>query len=210
MLPHVTSQPVFTPTCLPGPHPLCSGLTFLLVPCLASLLKPPFMWVADLIQVWKRQKAFHYKQHKMILDFLDLKTLSKPAQPWHCSLPLQIPSPLLTWFSPIPTHLWYPLSPGCVSCHLASLSPCRPLSGVLSLPTEGDPSQCFLKKYVIEMLCMLSHLCPTLCNPMDCNHPRLLCPWDSPGKNTGVGGHALRWRIFPTQGLNPCLLRLLY
>ena len=29
---------------------------------------------------------------------------------------------------------------------------------------------------------------------------RLLCPWDSPGKNTGVGCHALLQRIFPTQG----------
>ena len=27
---------------------------------------------------------------------------------------------------------------------------------------------------------------------------RLLCPWDSPGKNTGVGGHALLQGIFPT------------
>ena len=31
---------------------------------------------------------------------------------------------------------------------------------------------------------------------------RLLCPWDSPGKNTGVGYHALLQRIFPTQGSN--------
>ena len=36
---------------------------------------------------------------------------------------------------------------------------------------------------------------------------RLLCPWDSPGKNTGVGGHSLLQGIFPTQGLNPDLLR---
>ena len=35
---------------------------------------------------------------------------------------------------------------------------------------------------------------------------RLLCPWDSPGKETGVGGHALLWGIFPTQGWNPRLL----
>ena len=35
---------------------------------------------------------------------------------------------------------------------------------------------------------------------------RLLCPWDFPGKNTGVGCHFLLWRIFLTQGLNPCLL----
>ena len=38
---------------------------------------------------------------------------------------------------------------------------------------------------------------------MDC---RLLCPWDSLGKNTGVGCHALLQGIFPTQGLNPRLL----
>ena len=28
---------------------------------------------------------------------------------------------------------------------------------------------------------------------------RLLCPWDFPGKNTGVGCHFLFHRIFPTQ-----------
>ena len=31
---------------------------------------------------------------------------------------------------------------------------------------------------------------------------RLLCPWDSPGKNTGVGCHALIQVIFLTQGSN--------
>ena len=32
---------------------------------------------------------------------------------------------------------------------------------------------------------------------------RLLRPWDSPGKNTGVGCHFLLQEIFPTQGSNP-------
>ena len=32
---------------------------------------------------------------------------------------------------------------------------------------------------------------PTLCDPMDCSLPGLLRPWDSPGKNTGVGCHFL-------------------
>ena len=36
--------------------------------------------------------------------------------------------------------------------------------------------------------------------------PRLLCPWDSPGKNTGVCCHFLLQGIFLTQGLNPGLL----
>ena len=35
-------------------------------------------------------------------------------------------------------------------------------------------------------------------------------PWDSPGKNIGVGCHALLQGIFPTQGSNPRLLRFLH
>ena len=35
---------------------------------------------------------------------------------------------------------------------------------------------------------------------------RLLCPWNTRGKNTGVGSHSLFRGIFPTQGLNPGLL----
>ena len=40
-----------------------------------------------------------------------------------------------------------------------------------------------------------------------CHH---FCPWDSPGKNTGVGCHALLQGILPIQGLNLCLLWLLH
>ena len=48
---------------------------------------------------------------------------------------------------------------------------------------------------------------PTLCNSMDCSPPGwLLCPWNSPGKNTGVGCHSFLQGIFPAQGLNPGLL----
>ena len=42
---------------------------------------------------------------------------------------------------------------------------------------------------------------------------RLLCPWNSPGKNTGVGCHSFLQEIFPTQGLSQGLLhyrQLLY
>ena len=41
----------------------------------------------------------------------------------------------------------------------------------------------------------------------------LLCPWDFPGKSTGVGCHFLLQRMFPTQGLNlgpPCCRQTLY
>ena len=51
------------------------------------------------------------------------------------------------------------------------------------------------------MLCSVAQSCPTL-QPHGLEPTRLLCPWDSPGKNTGVGFHALLQGIFPTQGLN--------
>ena len=35
---------------------------------------------------------------------------------------------------------------------------------------------------------------------------QVLCPWDFPGKNAGVGCHSFLQEIFPTQGLNLYLL----
>ena len=45
-----------------------------------------------------------------------------------------------------------------------------------------------------------------ICQGLD---PELLCPWDSPGKNTGVGSCALLQGVSSTQGLNLRLLHLL-
>ena len=55
------------------------------------------------------------------------------------------------------------------------------------------------------LLCLVSQLCLTICNPMYCSPPGSSVCEDSPGKNTGVGCHALLQGIFPTQGLNPGL-----
>ena len=52
--------------------------------------------------------------------------------------------------------------------------------------------------------CLVAKSGLTLCDP------RLLCPWNFPGKNTGVGCCFLLQGIFPTQGLNPCILSLLH
>ena len=46
--------------------------------------------------------------------------------------------------------------------------------------------------------------------PYGLGSTRLLCPWDSPGKNTSVGCHALLQGIFLMQGLNLGLLCLLH
>ena len=50
--------------------------------------------------------------------------------------------------------------------------------------------------------CLVIKSCPTLCELMDCSPPRLVCPWDFPSKNTGVGFHVFLQEIFPTQGSN--------
>ena len=52
--------------------------------------------------------------------------------------------------------------------------------------------------------------CLTLCDPHGLYPSRLICPWDSPGMNTGVSYCALLHAIFPTQELNPYLWHLLH
>ena len=54
-----------------------------------------------------------------------------------------------------------------------------------------------------------SRSCSDFLQPLGLEPARILCPWDSPGKNTGVGCHALLQRIFP-MGSNLCLLHLLH
>ena len=48
-----------------------------------------------------------------------------------------------------------------------------------------------------EVNVLVTQLYLTLCDPA-----RLLCPWDFPGKNTGVGCYFLLQGIFLTRGLN--------
>ena len=52
-------------------------------------------------------------------------------------------------------------------------------------------------------MCLVTQACLTLWDPMDCSPPGSAVHGDSPGKNTGVGCHALLQGIFPTQGLKP-------
>ena len=53
-------------------------------------------------------------------------------------------------------------------------------------------------------VCIVARSCPTLCDA--CHPPGSSVHRDSPGKNNGVGCHALLQGIFPTQGSNPGLL----
>ena len=60
--------------------------------------------------------------------------------------------------------------------------------------------------YFIDRKVKVTRSCRTLCNPMDCSLLGSSVHGDSPGKNTGVGCHALLQGIFPIQGFNPGLL----
>ena len=55
-------------------------------------------------------------------------------------------------------------------------------------------------------LCLIPQSCLTLCKPMDCSLPGSSVHRVSPGKNTGVGCHALLQEMFPIQGSNSGLL----
>ena len=75
--------------------------------------------------------------------------------------------------------------------------------GFFTLAPPGNPynAPCTCARQVTSVLSNSSQ-------PYGLEPTRLLCPWDSPGKNTGVGCQALLQGIFPTQGPNPRLLCL--
>ena len=52
------------------------------------------------------------------------------------------------------------------------------------------------------MLCS-TQSCQILCNTMDCGPPGSSVHWASPGKNTGVGCHAVPSGDLPNPGIEP-------
>ena len=63
----------------------------------------------------------------------------------------------------------------------------------------------FSSTLVIRYFSTCGGLVPRSCRtlwPHGLYSTRLLCPWDFPGKTTGVGCHVLLQGIFPTQGSN--------
>ena len=60
-----------------------------------------------------------------------------------------------------------------------------------------------------DIVCACSVVSDSL-RPHELEPARLLCPWDFPGKDTGVGCLFFPQGIFPTQGSNPHLLGFLH
>ena len=70
---------------------------------------------------------------------------------------------------------------------------------------QGHQTLCFCTLECM-LACSVASVMPNSMRPYGLYPTRLLCPWDSPGKNTGVDCDFHLQDIFPTQGLNPSLL----
>ena len=74
-----------------------------------------------------------------------------------------------------------------------------------------SPVQMSIKWWMGKCVCVCMCVCVSCSvvsdylGPHGLSSPRLLCPWDFPGKNTGVGCHFLLQGIFLAQGLHPGL-----
>ena len=104
--------------------------------------------------------------------------LSPGDLPWHRDWTVSLALPT------VPGRFFLPLAP-----------PRKPIHYPISSP----------KSVLISCMqaCMLSHFSRVwVLWPYGPWSARLLCPWDSPGKNSGVGGHVLLQGIFLIQGLN--------
>ena len=62
----------------------------------------------------------------------------------------------------------------------------------------------------LKVKVLVTQSCPTLCDTMDCSPPGSSVHGTSPGRNTGVGCHALLQGIFLTQDYTLHLLSLLH
>ena len=115
------------------------------------------------------------------------------------------------------------------SCSNSVISPSHNRSDVLTMYTLAHHSSpqdiyklsidCemkfkFLSTYMLSCLVMFISLWPpwtVTCQAIPWTvAPRLLCPWNFPGKNSGVSCHFPLQSIFLTQRLNPSLLCLLH
>ena len=75
------------------------------------------------------------------------------------------------------------------------------------MPKGISPNEENMTTYLIYELCVCSQSCPTFCNLMDCSPPDVLCPWNFPGKNTGVVAISFsRGGIEPTSLAFPTLV----
>ena len=91
--------------------------------------------------------------------------------------------------------------------HFVKLSSCSLYQSIFTnlAPSQGVAVMCSLHWGPPSVIVSCSVVSDSL-RPHGLWPARLLCPWDSPGKNTGMNIHSLLQGIFQTQGSNPGLL----
>ena len=113
-----------------------------------------------------------------------------------------------TYHNVLKVHLWYAAK---------SLQSCPTLCDPMDVSPPGSTAPGILRARTLEWVAIsFSNACKwkvkvkLLSQPHGLQPTRLLCPWDFPGKSTGVGYHTLLQGIFLTEGSKLCLLCLLY
>ena len=136
---------------------------------------------------------------------------------FHPFLPLKLSIYLITVIN-IFTHPDSKLKAGATFpfiCHVESLQSCLTLCNPMDCSSPSPSVPGILQARILEWaiisfsnVCEVASVMSDSVQPYGLQPPRLLCPWDSPGKNTRMGCRALLQGIFLTQGWNPRLLRL--
>ena len=139
-------------------------------------------------------------QHVVVVQLLSYVHRFCDPRTVTCQVPLSMGIPRQEYCSglpfPFPQDLPHP-----------GITPESPVLACRFLTTEppGKPFRYSTHLYLLSCSVMSISVQPHELQPV-----RILCPWDFPGKNTGVGCHFHLQGIFLTQGSNLCLLRLLH
>ena len=158
-------------------------------------------------ETFMHDSVFH-SISKVALQFSSVQSLSRvrlchPHESQHTRPPCPSPTPGV--HSNTSIELVMPSSHLILCRPLFLLPPIPPSIGVFSNESTLcmellNILQIMVKMYVSCTSFQLFQSCLTLCDPMDCRPTRLVCPWDSPGKNTRVGCHSLLQGSSLTQG----------
>ena len=126
-----------------------------------------------------------------LLQFLPLYCLMQPTQ----LLPEKTPESVVLYMHAKSLQLYSTL------CDSMNCSP-RPPRRLCPWDSPGKNTGVGCHFLLLKKWSVSHSVCPTLCNPMDCNPPGSFVHGILQAKNTGMGSHCLLRRIFQTQGLN--------
>ena len=121
----------------------------------------------------------------------------------------------------IKNTMWYPYTPTKIAKIILNTKQCKVFRGTRSLMEDSrnlkvvQPLGKTVWQFLVKTKCIITmHACSIASVVSDSlqglQPARLLCPWVSPGKNTGANCHFLLQKMFLTRVSNPSLLRLLH